>query len=53
MCVNGTAKTARLIEHTTQGTSLFNYLNSITDALQYMVYSNCAMKISETIKYIL
>jgi hypothetical protein len=41
MYVNGTAITTRFIEHTTQLSFLFYDLNTMTDALQFVVYCNC------------
>jgi hypothetical protein len=52
MYVHGTAITTRFIEHTTQRSSLFNDLISMTDALQFVVYCNCAMQLTESRKYI-
>jgi hypothetical protein len=53
MYVNGTVIRTRFIEHTTQRCFLFNDLKSMTDALQFVVYCNCAMELSDSSKYIL
>jgi hypothetical protein len=50
---NGTVITTRFIEHTTRRSILYNDLNSMTDALQFVVYCNYAIKLSESSKYIL
>jgi hypothetical protein len=53
MYVNGNVITTRFIEHKTQRSFLFNDLNSMTDALQFVVYRNCAMQLNESSKHIL